>query len=342
MIVLPHSGPIRLLPRDGRSRGGIARSWRWGRAALVAVGWALSLRALVSAGEITPAAPVAGVGPTSEVRKVAGDLNFTEGPACDRQGRLYFTDVPKSRILRLEDDGTLAEFLAPSGRANGTMWNGAGELVACQMEGRVVVISSAGELLRTLTESPPGGGRYNAPNDLVVDRTGGVYFSDPRLPVRNEPDNSAVYWASADGATVRRLVEGLKMPNGVILSPDESTLYIVPTFQPEIMAYPVTAPGELGPGRVFALIEQPPGKSGTGGDGLTLDEAGRLYVATNLGIQIFSPAGENLGYLRFPEQPSNATFGGPDGKTLYVTARKSVYAVALGTRGHVFPGGGVK
>lgn len=319
---------------------------RWSRqrrlGAILVGAWAASAVVLASAGEITPAAPAAGVGPTGPVRQVAAQLNFTEGPACDRQGRLYFTDVPKSRILRLEDDGTLTEFLAPSGRANGTMWNGAGELVACQMDGRVAVISSAGQVLRTLTETPPGGGRYNAPNDLVVDRTGGVYFSDPRLPVRNEPDTSAVYWVSADGTTVRRLVEGLKMPNGVILSPDESTLYVVPTFQPEIMAYPVTAPGELGAGRVFALMEQPPGKTGTGGDGLTIDQAGRLYVTTNLGVQIFTPAGENLGYLRFPEQPSNATFGGPDGKTLYVTARKSVYAVPLETPGHVFPGGGTK
>jgi gluconolactonase len=94
----------------------------------------------------------------------------------------------------------------------------------------------------------------------------------------------------------------------------------------------------LGAGQVFAKMKQAEGKSGTGGDGCTLDEQGNLYVATGIGLQVFSSTGQALGTIAFPEQPSNATFGGTDGKTLYVTARTSVYSAPMSVRGHVFPG----
>ncbi|HSG71276.1 MAG TPA: SMP-30/gluconolactonase/LRE family protein, partial [Planctomycetaceae bacterium] len=148
---------------------------------------------------------------------------------------------------------------------------------------------------------------------------------------------TAFYYRSAEGK-VTRLADDLKAPNGVILSPDEKTLYVIPSMQEEMWAYPVISPGELGPGKVFCKLKQAEGKSGGGGDGLTIDTKGNLYITSGLGLQVFSPEGKHLGTIEFPEQPANVTFGGPDSKTLFVTARKSLYSVEMEATGHAFPG----
>jgi gluconolactonase len=105
------------------------------------------------------------------------------------------------------------------------------------------------------------------------------------------------------------------------------------------MAYPVESPGKIGAGRVFCTLRQPDGKKGTGGDGLTVDAKGNLYITSQMGLQVFDPSGKLLGLIAFPEQPANVTFGGPDLKTLYVTARTSLYTVPMEATGHRFPGG---
>src|SRR6185437_6021033 len=176
-----------------------------------------------------------------------------------------------------------------------------------------------------------------APNDLVIDRSGGVYFTDPhfRAPEVLPQGVTAVYYIAA-GGKVSRLIDDLKAPNGVILSPDEMTLYVIPSMQEEMMAYPVEGPGKLGKGRVFCRTKQAEGKQGTGGDGLTIDEKGNLYITTALGLQVFSPEGKALGIIEFPEVPANVTFGGKDRKTLYVTARTSLYTAPMEAQGHVF------
>jgi sugar lactone lactonase YvrE len=128
-------------------------------------------------------------------------------------------------------------------------------------------------------------------------------------------------------------------PNGILLSPDEKTLYVVRSGHADIMAYRVEKPGVIDKGRRFFTLKQPKGKTNTGGDGLTVDEDGNLYVTSWLGIQVISPGGKLLRILEFPEKPANCTFGGKDRKTLYVTARTSVYTMRLEARGHVFPAG---
>ena len=151
-------------------------------------------------------------------------------------------------------------------------------------------------------------------------------------------EKTAVYYRSASGQ-VTRLIDDLKAPNGVILSPDEKTLYVIPTMQKEMMAYPVESPGKIGPGSVYCSLKQAQGKDNTGGDGLAIDSRGNLYITSGLGIQVFDPAGKHLGILAFPEQPANCDFGGPGNKTLFVTARTSLYSVELEVAGHVFPAG---
>ncbi|HEX4130848.1 MAG TPA: SMP-30/gluconolactonase/LRE family protein [Pirellulales bacterium] len=282
---------------------------------------------------------IPGLGPTGPITKVHGDFQFTEGPACDRHGNLFFSDVPASRIYKVDRQGNLSTFREPSNNSNGLMFNAAGELVACEMQGRVVAISPDGKHLRPLAETYQGK-RFNAPNDLVIDQAGGVYFTDPhfRAPEPLPQGVPAVYYVSADGK-VTRLIDDLKAPNGVILSPDEKTLYVIPSMQAEMMTYPVESPGKLGTGRVFCSLKQPEGQSGKGGDGLTVDEQGNLYITSALGLQVFDPQGKALGIIALPEQPSNATFGGPDGKTIYSTARTSVYAVPMAVKGHPFAAG---
>jgi len=269
-------------------------------------------------------------------------FRFTEGPAADGKGSVFFTDIPNERIHRIDAKGKLTTFREKSGRANGLMFNAKGELVACEggnhagTGGRVVAIAPDGKTVRGLADKF-NGKRFNAPNDLVIDKRSGVYFTDPEFgrKIKKPQGTFAVYYISEPGK-VTRVVESLPHPNGVILSPDEKTLYVVPSRSAKVMAYPVEAPGKLGKGRVFFELLQPEGRKDTGGDGLTVDTDGNLYITSQLGIQVVSSKGKHVRTLKFPEKPSNVTFGGKDNKTLYVTARKSIYTLPVKATGHVF------
>ena len=290
----------------------------------------LSLLALLAVAEEKP-----------EIVRLHTGLRFTEGPAADAKGNVYFTDIPNERILRVDtEERKLTVFREASGRANGLMFNAKGELVACEGgNGRVTAIARDGKTVRIIA-AEFGGKPFNSPNDLVIDRQGGVYFTDPHFgrPRELPQEVMAVYYVAPDGK-VARLVSDLKRPNGVILSPDEKTLYVVPSGQAEVMAYPVLAPGKLGKGRVFARLEQPPRFKDTGGDGLTVDTDGNLYITSRLGIQVYSEKGDYVRLIAVPEVPANVTFGGKERKTLYITARRSLYTLRVDAKGHVFPAG---
>lgn len=296
----------------------------------------VSLMLLTSA-VCTAAEKIDGIGPIGEVQRLHTGFAFTEGPAADAAGNLYFTDIPNNRIHKLDAKGKLSQFVKPSGHCNGLMVVG-DVLLACEMDGRLKQFSLH-DATETVLADKYDGKRFNAPNDLVVDRTGGIYFTDPRY---RSPDpwpqgREAVYYRSADGV-VTRLIENRTAPNGVILSPDEKTLYLIPSMEKDMWAYPVVTPGKLSEGRVLCELKQPEGQTSSGGDGLTIDTRGNLYITSALGIQVFDPKGSLLGIIEFPEQPANVTFGGPGMKTLYVTARTSLYAVEMESTGHVFPG----
>jgi gluconolactonase len=282
--------------------------------------------------------PIPGIGPVGPIVKVHTGFKFTEGPAADRAGNLYFSDIPNERIFKMNRDGELSVFREKSNRANGLMVNARGEVVACEMKGRLVAISPNGKEFRILADRYHGR-PFNAPNDLVLDRQGGIYFTDPSFgaPSPLPQGTTAVYYLAADGKVVR-LIADLTQPNGVILSPNENTLYVIPTGPAAMMAYPVEAPGQLGKGRVFCKLQGKDGKPGTGGDGCTMDTRGNLYITSQIGVQIFDRSGRFLGNIPFPEQPANVTFGGPDLRTLYVTARTSLYSVPMEATGHVFSG----
>jgi gluconolactonase len=293
----------------------------------------------VGRGEDAPGGAIEGVGPVGKVEKVKGGFEFVEGPAADKHGDIYFSDIPASRVYRLGADGQTSIFREPSGHTNGSMFNSEGELVSCEMDGRLVVVSADGKQVRPLAAAYMGN-RFNAPNDLVVDSADGVYFTDPQFRAPNPlPQGvTAVYYVGGGGA-VKRLIDDLKAPNGVILSVDEKTLYVVPSMQEEVMVYAVESPGKLGPAKVFCRLKQAAGQQGHGGDGLTIDSEGRLYIATGLGLQVFDAKGKHLGTIETPEPPANVTFGGADFQTLYVTARTSVYRAKMKATGHRFAKG---
>jgi gluconolactonase len=278
------------------------------------------------------------IGPSGEIRKLAGDLKFTEGPADDGQGNLYFSDIPADRIYKIDTKGEASVFLEPSHHTNGLMVNAAGNIVACEMDGRIVEIDIKTKKVTALTDAYEGK-RYNAPNDLVLDSAGGIYFTDPRFraPEPWPQGKEAFYYRDAKGK-VTRLGDNLPAPNGIILSTDEKTLYVIPSMQKQMMAYPVLGPGKLGEGKVFCELQQKDEKGNAGGDGLAIDSQNNLYITSALGLQVFNKEGKHLGNIAFPEQPANCKFGGLDNKTLFVTARTGVYAVEMEAAGHRFGG----
>ncbi len=272
------------------------------------------------------------------VEKVHGGFEFTEGPAYDGHKYLYFTDIPNNRIHRTDLAGNLETFLENSRSCNGLMFDGAGKLIGCQMKGQVVAIDVDTKSIRVLADRY-NNAPYNACNDLVIDRSGGIYFTDPRYaaPEPWPQVKEGFYYRDTKGQ-VTRLGDDLAAPNGIILSPDESMLFVVPSMQAQMMAYDIQSPGVLVNGRVLCEVKQPDGKQDSGGDGLSVDVEGNLYITTDLGVQCISPTGALLGIIRFPEQPANCAFGGPDRKTLFATCRTGLYSVRMPIAGHVFPG----
>jgi gluconolactonase len=282
--------------------------------------------------------PIPGIGPTSAPVETQGTFKFTEGPAADKNGVIYFSDVPANKVYKIEPDGRATVVREDSNHTNGQMFNAAGDIVSCE-RGQVAAYSLATGESRVLANSYVGK-PLNGPNDLVVDAAGGVYFTDPSFSLAGESNQgvAGVYYIANDGK-LTRVIDDVVGPNGVILSPDEKTLYVIPFLRAEVMAYPILSAGKLGQGRVFCTVEQAPGKKNGGGDGCAVDSRGNLYIAAATGVQVFDPQGKLLGTIKVPKGPSNCEFGGKDLKTLYVTARTSVYALPMEVAGHRFPGG---
>jgi len=266
------------------------------------------------------------------VEKVAGGYQFTEGPTADQDGDVYFSDIPNNRILRFDPaTDKVRVLIQPSGRANGLMFDRRNRLVACQG-------AAEGGKRRLIRYDHDGGetvlaDRYenkklNSPNDLVIDRRGGIYFTDPRYGNRDDMEMTveAVYYSDRDG-TLIRVIDDLERPNGIILSPGGDTLYVADQAGRTIYAYDVNTDGTVANKRPF--VTPAPG----GADGMTVDDRGRLYAATSAGIEIWNRRGRPVATLKVPEQPSNCAFGGHDRQTLYITARTSLYRIKLNATG---------
>lgn len=272
-----------------------------------------------------------------KVTKVHGGFKFTEGPAYDGK-HLYFTDIPNDRIMRTDLKGNLETFMEACGHCNGLMVDGNAKLIACRMDGELIAIDTESKKVKSLS-SKYQDVRFNACNDLVIDKLGGIYFTDPRYMAPDPwPQGKEAFYYRAPKGEITRLGDDLTAPNGIILSPDESILYVVPSMQKQVHAYTVKSPGFIANKRVLYEIKQPADKENSGGDGLSIDVAGNLYITTDLGVQVVSAQGKLLGIISFAEQPANCSFGGRDMKTLFATCRTGLYSVEMPIAGHVFSG----
>lgn len=250
---------------------------------------------------------------------VADGFTFTEGPAPDLEGNLYFTDVFKNKIHRINAQGKAEVFVDQSHGANGLMFGPDGKLYACQNgKSRIVAYDKDGK------ETVVAEGVKS--NDIVVNSKGGIYFSDP--------DNHQVWYISPQGD--KQVVDkGLNYPNGLILTKDEGTLVVVDMKSDRMYSYRVEPDGTLKFKQAFYSVRLPEGQRDSGGDGLTVDSAGRIYVATVLGLQVFDPQGRYCGVINKPQKSwlSNVIFAGKDLETLYVTSMNKVFKRQLKAKG---------
>jgi len=272
------------------------------------------------------------------IQKWSEGHNFTEGPACTADGVVYFTDIPANEIIRVDPMGAKVVVKDAKG-TNGLFVAKDGTLYGCQGNpGAIIAIDPAAGTVREVSAKraepvEPTGDSLGRLNDLVVDGDGGIWFTAPVIGGRRAgraPD--AVYFVPSTGGPATQVMQddAVRAPNGIHLSPDGKTLYVLPYLTQKLMAYPIEGPGKLGAGRVF--YEIPSGTRETiGGDGLTVDVKGNLYITVPARAAVFvlSPEGKALGMIRFPERPSNCALGGKEGRTLYVTAQTSVYSIEV-------------
>ncbi|MHC4551590.1 MAG: SMP-30/gluconolactonase/LRE family protein [Planctomycetota bacterium] len=254
------------------------------------------------------------------VQKLAGGFQFTEGPAADAEGNVYFTDIPNSRIHCWSVEGKLTTFKEDTNRANGLYFDADGKLIACAGgAGQLVSIDKNGTVKVLAGEYQ--GKPFNSPNDLWIDPKGGIYFTDPRYGRRdNLPQGGEhVYYLLPDRKTVIRVINDMVRPNGVLGTPDGKRLYVADPGANQTFVYTIEPDGTLSGKTLFV---------DHGSDGMTLDAAGNLYMTTEA-VKVYSPAGELINTIAVPENPANVCFGGPDRKTLFITARTSLYGVDM-------------
>lgn len=244
--------------------------------------------------------------------QVSEGHKFTEGPAADAQGQVYFTDIPDSKIFKIDLAGKVSLFLENSQKTNGLMFGPQGKLYGCQNGAKKIVAFDSQGQAETIADGVES-------NDLVVTAKGCVFFT--------EPGAGRVWYVSAQKEK-RVVAEGLK-PNGVILTPDQGTLVVTDSQEPTLWTFRVETDGSLtGKDRYYGPLSMVRGQQGTGSDGMTIDSAGRLYVTTRAGLQMFDPIGRMGGVIHkpLPDRPlSNVCFGGPQRDTLYVTAGDKVF-----------------
>jgi len=262
--------------------------------------------------------------PGARVEKVASGFGFVEGPAADADGTLYFVDIPSERIFRWTASEGATIFREESGRANGLRFDLDGNLVVCEMgRRRVTAITPGGETLVLADQFDRK--RLNSPNDLWIDPKGGIYFSDPRYGSSDDQEINGhhVYYIEPNQREIRRVVDDLERPNGIIGTPDGGRVYIADHDAGQTYVYTPRDDGSLTDKRLFVA---------QGSDGMTMDDLGNIYL-TGQDITVYDPSGSPITSIAVPETPANLTFGGPEGRTLFITARTSLYALEMTVSG---------
>lgn len=284
--------------------------------------------------------PASLVEPGAKVVKLAGEMKFTEGPVwLPAEKKVVFSDIPNSKLMQWSESGGLSEFRA-SEQSNGNILDLDGRLITCQHSGRNLVRTEKDGSLTVLADKFEGK-RFNSPNDVAVHSDGTLWFTDPPWGLwgSDQPAEVPGHWVyKLDPATgkLEVLVKDLPMPNGIVFSPDFKRLYIADTgghpkhpdpamrkLPGSIRCYEVSEAGELG--QVLFTIPQ-------GSDGMTVDQRGNLYTTSGK-VHIYDPDGKPLEQIEVPEGPANVCFGGDDFRTLFITARTSLYSVRMRVAG---------
>ena len=258
------------------------------------------------------------------LQKIGGGYLFTEGPAADAAGDVYFSDVDANKIYCWSaTNGMISTFRSGSGGANGLYFDNVGNLLTCEGDTkRLTSISMAGAV--TVLAAQYNSAAFNKPNDLWVAPGGGVYFTDPLFGAGTKTqDGEHVYYLSPDRQTVTRVIADMTRPNGLIGTPDGKTLYVADYGAAKVYKYTINANGTLTGKTLFAAVQC---------DGMTIDAEGNIYMAESA-VLIYSPAGNLIGRIAVPEIPTNMTFGGLDRQTLFITAQTSVYTIRMATVG---------
>ena len=268
-------------------------------------------------------------GQAEEIAKLAGGFEFTEGPASDAEGNVFFTDQPNDRIMKWSVDGELTAFLQPCGRSNGLCFDAEGYLWACADEKNQIWKIDPNKNATVVVDGYQDK-LLNGPNDLWIDPNGGLYFTDPfyrrdyweRGP--SEQDCQAVYYLDPSHSHLVRVAEDLQQPNGIVGTPDGRTLFVSDIGARKTYKYDIQADGTLSNKTLFCEA---------GSDGMTIDETGNIYL-TGRGVTVFDIDGNQTASYSVNEPwTANVCFGGSDRKSLFITASKSLYMVRLQYRG---------
>jgi gluconolactonase len=260
---------------------------------------------------------------------VSAQFKFTEGPSVDQQGNIFFTDQPNNTIWKYDTAGKLSLFTAKAGRANGTYIDQKGNLVVCADEHNELWVfdQSTKPIVRYKN---PVGKNLNGPNDLWIDRKGGIYFTDPYYQrdywTRKSPDivGEKVYYLPKGKNEVIVVEDSLQRPNGIVGTPDGKVLYVADANGNKTYKYQIQKDGRLTDKQLFVNQKS---------DGMTLDNNGNLYLTGN-GIDIFNPKGEKIAHINIPEKhTANLCFGGKNRDILFITASKSVYTLKMFVKG---------
>lgn len=274
----------------------------------------------------------------AEVKKLAGGMAFVEGPVwVPARKILVFSDIPNSKLMQWSPESGLSEF-RKSENSNGNILDLEGRLISCQHSARNVVRTQTDGSIEVLADKFDGK-RFNSPNDVAVRSDGTLWFTDPSWGL-NGPQEIPGHWVfKLDPATgnVQPVIKDLPMPNGINFSPDESRLYVADTggnakhpdpayhkLPATISCYEVSKEGTLGK-KLFVIDH--------GSDGMAVDVKGNLYTTDANKIKIHDRDGKSLGDITVPEGPANCAFGGDDYKTLFITARTSLYSIELKNAG---------
>ena len=260
---------------------------------------------------------------------VSSEFLFTEGPAVDAEGNVYFTDQPNDKIMKWSTDGSLSVFMEGTGRSNGLFIDKNGNLIACADLNNQLWMIDKNKNVTVLVKDFEGQ-KLNGPNDLWIDPQGGIYFTDPFYKrdywtrTEKEIEEENVYYLSPDRKKLTIAASDLMQPNGIIGTPDGKKLYVADIKGRKTYSFVIQKDGTLTDKKLFADM---------GSDGMTVDSKGNVYL-TGKGVTVFNSKGEKIETIAI-EAPwtANACFGGKDRKTLFVTASKSVFTVKMKVKG---------